>query len=149
MSRTPFDFTPYIDAAKRVVGGHLKIGRGGYTIHDGTSSLSGYDCEPVKTACIAAGLPVIDSRMAAIEAVAALAVRGPLIAVGREPDPAPWHPYAHAPLGIVAAAYRKAGAEISNIPDAELGPPDFRDLAEGPLKTWLADWENHVLNNGF
>ena len=44
-------------------GGHLAIGRSGYTIWFARSSRqSGYDCETIKAAAVAAGLPVIDSR---------------------------------------------------------------------------------------
>ena len=40
--------------------------------------LSGYECEAIKEAAIAAGLPVIDSRAVAFDAVAALAIGGPI-----------------------------------------------------------------------
>jgi len=36
--------------------GHLLIGRGGFSLHFGSGWLSGYDCEPVKAAAIAARL---------------------------------------------------------------------------------------------
>jgi hypothetical protein len=146
MNREPFRIEPYIEAAKRVPGGHLHIGRGGYTLHQGGSQLSGYDCEAVKAVCIAAGLPVIDSRSVPFEAVAKLAVSGPMVAVDREPDPAPWHAYSYAPLRIVAAAYGRAGAEIFNIPAADLDDRAFKALPEGPLKNLIAGWEDHVLN---
>ena len=62
------DVPPYHDdrgliaRALATVSGHLAIGRGGYTLHyDRGCRLSGYDVEPIKAACIAAGLPVIDS----------------------------------------------------------------------------------------
>lgn len=79
--------------------------------------LSGYDCEAIKAQSIAAGPPVIDSRLVEFVAAAQLAVKGPLVAVGREPDPAPWHSLSYAPLSEVAAAYAAAGAEVWNIPD--------------------------------
>ena len=55
------------------------------------TDISGYDCEQVKACCIAAGLPVIDSRLVAFEDVVRLAVRGPMAAVGEEASPPPYH----------------------------------------------------------
>jgi hypothetical protein len=73
----------YITSALRTEGGHLSVGRGGFTLHFGRGArLSGYDCESLKACFIAAGLPVIDSRMVAFEDVVRLAVRGPMVAVG-------------------------------------------------------------------
>ena len=80
------------------------------------SGLSGYDCEQVKACCIAAGLPVIDSRLVAFEDVVRLAVRGPMAAVGEEASPPPYHALSYAPLSLLANAYRAAGAEVFNIP---------------------------------
>ena len=72
------EYDKYIASALGTEGGHLSIGRGGFTLYyAGGARLSGYDCEPVKACCIAAGLPVIDSRMVAFEEVVRLAVRGP------------------------------------------------------------------------
>jgi hypothetical protein len=70
----------------------------------------------VKACCIAAGLPVIDSRMVAFEDVVRLAVRGPVAAVGEEASPPPYHALSYAPLSLLANAYRAAGAEVFNIP---------------------------------
>ncbi len=70
-------------------GGHLSIGRGGFSLHyDRGCTLSGYDCDAMKAACIAFGLPVIDSRSVPFDAVITLAVSGPMVAVG-EPASAP------------------------------------------------------------
>jgi hypothetical protein len=107
----------YITSALQTEGGHLSIGRGGFTLRFGRGArLSGYDCESFKTCCIAAGLPVIDSRMVALEDVVRLAVRGPMVAVGEEVSPRPYHALSFAPLCVVAQAYRAAGAEVFNIP---------------------------------
>ena len=97
-------------------GGHLFIGRGGFSLHYEAGWLSGYDCETVKAAAIAAGLPVIDSRMIDFGKVAELAVRGPMIAVGKPADPPPWGALSYAPLVAVAEAYARAGAEVRNVP---------------------------------
>ena len=107
----------YISGALRTEGGHLSIGRGGFTLYYARGArLSGYDCETIKACCIAAGLPVIDSRMVALEDVVCLAVRGPMVAVGEEVSPRPYHALSFAPLCVVAQAYRAAGAEVFNVP---------------------------------
>jgi hypothetical protein len=110
------DYDDYIASALRTEGGHLSIGRGGFILYyAGGARLSGYDCEEIKALCIAAGLPVIDSRMAAFEDVVRLAVSGPMPAVGENPSPAPYHALSYAPLAVLANAYRAAGAEVFNI----------------------------------
>jgi len=84
------DYAEWIARALATPGVHLAIGRGGFTLHHGHGWLSGYDCEPVKAACVDAGLPVIDSRGVAFERVWDLAVRGPMVAVdvpASEPPP--------------------------------------------------------------
>jgi hypothetical protein len=148
MSQEPFRIEPYIEEAKRTAGGHLHIGRGGYTLH-GPSQLSGYDCDAVKARCIAAGLPVIDSRNVAFDRAANLSVRGPMIAVGKAPDPPPWNAFSYAPLGVVAAAFRKAGAQVFNIAEDDLNEAAFPDLPNGPLKSVIEGWHDYVLNSEF
>lgn len=106
-----------IERALQVSGGHLSIGRGGFCLHYAEGSrLSGYECDAIKRDCIARGLPVIDSRMAPYEKVCDLAILGPMIAVGRGANPPPWGLLSYAPLHVVAAAYRDAGAEVFNVP---------------------------------
>ena len=58
-------YDEYIASALRTEGGHLSIGRGFTLYYAGGARLSDYDCERVKACCIAAGLPVIDSRLMA------------------------------------------------------------------------------------
>ena len=112
------DHADMIAKALATEGGHLSIGRGGFTLHYARgATLSGYDCEPIKAACIAAGLPVIHSRCVDFGAVAKIAISGPMVAVGERPRPAPWHAFAYAPLATIVELYRQAGAEISNAPD--------------------------------
>lgn len=65
--------------------------------------------------------PVIDSLCVGFEHVADLAIRGPMVAVGRDPDPQPWGALSFAPLQHVAAAYAAAGARIWNMPEIESG----------------------------
>jgi hypothetical protein len=109
-------YDEYIASAPRTDGGHLAIGRGGFVLwYEAAACLSGYDCERVKACCIAAGLPVIDSRMVPFDEVVRLAVRGPMVAVGEDPSPRPHHALSYALLVEVASAYRAAGAEIFNI----------------------------------
>jgi len=110
------DYDDYIASALRTEGGHLSIGRVGFTLYYARgATLSGYDCESIKAFCIAAGVPVIDSRMVAFEDVVRLAVRGPMAAVAEEPSPPPYHAFSYAPLATLANAYREAGAEVFNI----------------------------------
>lgn len=108
------------DAISRALstdGGHLFVGEGGYVLaYQQGTTLSGYDVAPVKAACIAAGLPVIDSRRLGFEAALHLAINTPMIAVGEPADARPWHGLAHAPLRHVAALYHAAGAEVINLP---------------------------------
>jgi len=59
-----------ISEVLRTPGGHLSIGRRGYTLYFNESSpLHGYDCDEMKEACVARGLPVIDSRTVPFDAV--------------------------------------------------------------------------------
>ena len=109
----------YIREALITEGGHLAIGRGGFTLYIARGAyLSGHDCETIKTVCIAAGLPVIDSRGLPFEVVCDLAVRGPMVAVGEPASPPPWGAFSYAPLVAVADAYRAAGAEVWNLAPA-------------------------------
>ena len=111
------DYEEYVAGELRTEGGHLSIGRGGFTLYYAHGArLSGYDCEQIKACCIAAGLPVIDSRLVDFEDVVRLAVRGPMAAVGEEATPPPYHALSYAPLSLLANAYRAAGAEVFNIP---------------------------------
>ena len=111
---TSRDYDDYVASALGTEGGHLSIGRGGFTLYYAHGArLSGYDCEQVKACCIAAGLPVIDSRLVAFEDVVRLAVRGPM---GEEASPPPCHALSYAPLSLLANAYRAVGAEVFNIP---------------------------------
>lgn len=142
MTLDQFDYGPYIAQAKATEGGHLHIGRGGFTLCCGSSRLSGYDCDHIKTLCIVAGLPVIDSRTAPIDDVAKISVSGPMIAVGTNPDPRPWHALSYAPLASVAAAYRRAGADVFNIEECGFDERGFDASPDSStanlIDTWLA-----------
>ncbi len=107
--------------ARPVVGvyGELAFRPDPYASYRNGSTLSGYGCEAIKSQCIAAGLPVIESRCVAFDVVAHLILAGALVAVGREPEPAPWHGLSYAPLHAVAARYAAAGAEVWNIPGVQ------------------------------
>ncbi len=107
----------YIRRALSVEGGHLSMGYGGATLHFARDAyVSGFACETIKAACLAAGLPVIDGRTAAFGPLYALVVEAPRVAVGKPADPRPWHSLSDAPLAHVAALYRAAGAEVFNVP---------------------------------
>ena len=110
------EYEEYIARALATEGGHLSIGRGGATLYFERGWLSGCHEERIKAEAIAAGLPVIDSRLVPFDRVWELAVRGPMVAVGQPPSPPPYHAFAYAPLAVVLEAYRVAGAEVFNAP---------------------------------
>ena len=112
-------YADYIARALATEGSHLALGRGGATLYFESSTLSGCREEQIKAEAIAAGLPVIDSRQVPFNLVWELAVRGPMVAVGKPPCQPPYHAFSFAPLSVVAAAYRAAGAEVFNL--ASLG----------------------------
>ena len=118
---SPGNTTPISPGRLATEGGHLSIGRGGATLHFERGRLSGCAEDAIKTAAIAAGLPVIDSRNVPFDEVWALAVRGPMIAVGEPPGSPPYHALSYAPLAFVAQAYRAAGAEVFNLPPSADG----------------------------
>lgn len=110
------DYADTIARALATPGGHLAIGRGGFSLHYDQGWLSGYDCDQVKLQAIGAGLPVIDSRAVDFDRVWRLAVGGPMVAVGCPPSEPPYNSLSYAPLAVVAEAYSAAGAEVLNIP---------------------------------
>ena len=144
----PDRYDGYIARALATPGGHLGIGRGGFTLHFEHSRLSGYDCDFIKQVATDAGLPVIDSRMVPFDVAATLAVRGPMIAVNSEPSPRPWHGLAYAPLAAVAAAYRKAGAEVINLPQNAEHDGCFDAMPPGPASQLIDFWLAYVRETG-
>ena len=106
----------YITQALAVQGGHLAIGRGGFTLHfkRGTT-LSGYDADEMKGRCIARGLPVIDTREIPLDILTVEVIRNPLIAVDEETDPEPWGSLDMAPLAAMARRYQELGAAVFNV----------------------------------
>ena len=112
-------YADYIARALATEGGHLALGRGRATLYFESSTLSGCREEQIKAEAFAAGLPVIDSRQVPFKLVWELAVPGPMVAVGKPPCQPPYHAFSFAPLSVVAAAYRAAGAEVFNL--ASLG----------------------------
>lgn len=137
------NYGEYIARALATEGGHLSIGRGGFTLHYDHARLSGYDCDSIKAEAIAAGLPVIDSREVPFELVAVLAISGPMVAVNQEPSARPWHGLAYAPLPHVATAYRRAGAEVHNIADDPDVTAWFDGHPPGPMADVLRCWLEH------
>jgi hypothetical protein len=109
-----------ITRALQTEGGHLSIGHAGFTLYWKDGWLSGYVADGLKAVCITRGLPVIDNRSVPLEALARIVISGPMAAVGTPADPPPWHPLSHAPLTVVAAACRAAGADVHNIVEADL-----------------------------
>jgi hypothetical protein len=144
----PNRYDDYVARALETPGGHLSIGRGGFTLHFENARLSGYDDDVIKAVAIAAGLPVIDSRMVPFELAAKLAVSGPMAAVNAEPSPQPWHALAYAPLAAVAAAYRKAGADVINVPEDPEYDGCFAAMPPGPASALIDFWLDHVRMHG-
>jgi len=115
-------------------GGHLSIGHGGFTLYFGAgATLTGYDVEPIKAACLSAGLPVIDGRPVPYDVLFDLVVRGPMPAVGRPPCPPPRRALSYAPLDEIARALAMAGAEVRNIPGIAPGGAVQRKRASSVL----------------
>ena len=132
----------YVRQALAVEGGHLFLGPNGAVLHFAPGArASGFPCEAIKAACLAAGLPVIDCRAVPFRPLYAVVVEGPTVAVGKAPDPRPWHSLSDASaasrkcsafrcaaradaahlagfgeLAHVAAFYHAAGAELLNVP---------------------------------
>ncbi len=108
----------YIQQALAVEGGHLSIGHNGATLHFARGgTVSGFACcDAVKAACLAVGLPVIDSRAVPFRLFYALVAEGSMAAVGKPPAPQPWHSLSGAPLAHVAGLHHAAGADVFNVP---------------------------------
>jgi len=107
----------YIRQALSAEGGHLSMHSGGARLHYACGAyVSGFECETIKAACLAAGLPVIDGRKVPFGPLYALIVEAPRVAVGKPADARPWNSLSDAPLAHVAAVYRAAGAEVFNVP---------------------------------
>jgi hypothetical protein len=118
-----FDLTEYIKKATKVEGGHLSIGRGGYTLFFAEGSTLGcYDIDKMKQLCIEAGLRVIDSRCVPFDLVADLAICGPMAAVGTAPRFCLSRAFSYVALAEWVASYRAAGAEIYNMPEVHDEP---------------------------
>lgn len=109
-----------IAQTKQTTGGHLFIGSAGWTLHCGLGrTLSGYDDDAMKARVLLAGVAVIDTRPADQAGFLALVFNGPMIAVGEEPRFIICKALSYENLETVAARYRRAGAEVHNIPEAQ------------------------------
>ncbi len=118
--RSAADYADDIAAALATRGGYLFVSSGGAILYKQEWQLSGCNIAILKPACIAAGLPVIDSRCIDDKPdLWLLAVDVPMVAVGRDVSPTPWKgSVSYAPLEYVAGLYRAAGAEVCNLPEA-------------------------------
>ncbi len=106
-----------IERAKETKGGHLSVGRGGFTLYFGEgSTLSGYDVDKMKARCIDAGLPVIDSRCVDFDRVAELAISGPMVAVGSAPKFFLSSAFSYVPLAewVASLAARTSGVNATS-----------------------------------
>jgi hypothetical protein len=118
--RSAAGYADDIAAALATRGGHLFVSSGGAILYKQDWQLSGCNIAILKPACIAAGLPVIDSRCIDDKPdLWLLAVDVPRVAVGRDVSPTPWKgAVSYALLEYVAGLYRAAGAEVHNLPEA-------------------------------
>ena len=106
-----------IAQANQTKGGHLFIGSAGWTLYCGLGrTISGYDDDAMKTRVLGTGGAVIDSRPADHVAFLDLVFNGPMIAVGEDPRFFLCSALSYESLSVTAARYRRAGAEIHNIP---------------------------------
>jgi len=97
-------------------GGHLFVHDRGYTLHlEGGATLGGFRIEAFKAACVAAGLPVIDTRTLDPVTAFRLAARTPMVAIARPANPPPWTGTTWAPLRDAARLFRAGGAEVLNL----------------------------------
>ncbi len=118
--RSATGYADDIAAALATRGGHLFVSSGGAILYKQDWKLSCCNIAILKPACIAAGLPVIDSRCIDDKpGLWLLAVDVPMVAVGRDASPTPWKgAVSYAQLEYVAGLYRAAGAEVHNLPEA-------------------------------
>ncbi len=97
-------------------GGHLLVEARSYTLHlEGGATLSGFRIEAFKAACVAAGLPVIDTRTLDPVAAFLLVGRTPMVAINRPADPPPWTATTWASLRDTARLFRTGGAKVLNL----------------------------------
>jgi len=112
------DIDVWIRQALTFEDGHLFIGGGGAVLCFAPGvRLTGINAEAAKTACIAAGLPVIDIRGLDVETEIRVARDEPRPDPGERVDARPFYGWAYGPLRTVAALYQAAGAEVVNMPD--------------------------------
>ena len=142
-----------IARALATAGGHLSIGRGGFTLHYENARIEGYDCDTVKAAAIRAGLPVIDSRSVPFTLVAKTSCgQGTDDRGGRRPAEVrrPWHgAFLRAARGRSRGDIaRKVGADVFNIPKSEEHEAIFNEMAAGPLADLFDAWLDHVRAHG-
>lgn len=102
-------------------GGHLWINPSEWTLYvDQGRTVGGYDLDAMKARVLAAGGAIIDARGADPDGVIHIAFSGPMIAVGEEPRFFLCKALSYESLEIIAARYRKVGAETHNIADPEV-----------------------------
>lgn len=101
-------------------GGYVKVAVTGSVsvTYDCGCHLSGGDRHYVDAARIM-GIPIIDASAVRDDTTVGQIISLPMVAVGCEPDPAPYRSMSFAPLSYVANEYRKLGARVENVPITE------------------------------
>ena len=105
-------------------GTYISTGIGGTTIHYARgctlSSYSPLEDFAVAQVLVEIGVPLIDTR----PVVNKYRLIGlPLVAIGHDPDPAPWTGFSYAPLCVYAARAAQLGARTLNIVPADVSAP--------------------------
>lgn len=101
-------------AVLAVPGGHCGLGRGGASLYAKDRTLSGGANDYYREVARLLGIPLIDSTTVPDKAIWET-VSFPMVAVGRAPDPGPWHGFSYAPLDYVAGLYLALGATVENL----------------------------------
>ena len=108
-----------VDVIRKTIatsGAYVSTGMGGTTIHYGRgcslSSHSRLEHFPAAEILVEIGLPLVDTRPVANKW---RLIDLPLVAVGHDPDPAPWSSMSYAPLDEYAARARALGAVVVNL----------------------------------
>lgn len=105
-------------------GGHVTMGRGGFTLHiSDNQTLSGYG-DQFFNACIQAGIKGWDSRHCDFMDVARVVIGMPMVSISRRNNDGMPYSLSYTSFDTVARAYKKIGAKLYNCELAKEAPPE-------------------------